>query len=143
MEAAAQGGGKTTAGSVVSHIVLASRAYSRDEEKKMSQAFARLASGQTAKDDKVLSKYRVAESMVPFEGRDDVKRADKVVSEKLKEIFKPHLPKYEDDDELQDFAAADNHHDNKPHSGSDNFSQDGDDNIFKNQNIKRDQHNPV
>ena len=61
--------------------MLASRAYSRDEEKKMNQTFARLASGGP------VSKYRVAQSMVPFGGRDEVKRADKVVAEKLKEIF--------------------------------------------------------
>ena len=91
----------------VSHIVLASRAYSRDEERKMNQTFARLASsggsGGSAESGTAapVSKYRVAHSMVPFGGRDEVKRADKVVAEKLKEIFQPYLPKYEEIDEPQ------------------------------------------
>ena len=81
--------------------MLASRAYSREDEKKMNLTFARHAGHQTQQSQTTsgaTTKYRVAQSMVPFEGRDDVKRADKVVADKLKEIFQPHLPKYEDVD---------------------------------------------
>lgn len=63
----------------------------------MNLTFARNGS-QTQQSQTGATQYRVAQSMVPFEGRDDVKRADKVVADKLKEIFQPHLPKYEDFD---------------------------------------------
>ena len=51
-----------------------------------------------------MTKYQVASDMVPFEGKDDVKLADRRVAELLKEIFRPYLPKVEyqqdaDDDE--------------------------------------------
>ena len=66
--------------------------------------------------------------MVPFEGKDDVQRADKIVAEKLKEIFQPHLPKMEDLDEQMDGYNG------VAHSGSDEdglvHNDDQDDSFF-------------
>jgi len=67
----------------ISHIVLAGRAYSRDEEKQILNTFGRHSS----------TDYRVNPSFVPFESKEDVQDADRRVADLLKEIFSLHLPK--------------------------------------------------
>lgn len=69
-----------------SHIVLAARAYSREEERQISQTLAKNGSVE----------YGVDSSMVPFEGRNDIQLADKRVADMLKEMFRQHLPKVRD-----------------------------------------------
>ena len=79
----------------ISHIVLASRAYSKDEEKQINRMFARLSSGQTVNGivgGDIVTKYEVAADMTPFEGKDDVSLADRRSADLLKEIFRQHLP---------------------------------------------------
>jgi len=63
--------------------VMAARAYSKDEEKQFNDLFGRYGT----------QRYRVAQSMTPFEGRDDLKDADRRVADLLKEMFRHHMPK--------------------------------------------------
>ena len=77
--------------------------------------------------------------MVPFQGKDDVQRADKVVAEKLKEMFQPHLPKMEDFDEQMDGQNG------VAHSASDEdgfgHNDDKDDSFFTKQPVKEEPEN--
>ena len=75
----------------VTHIVMASRGYSRDEERNIEKMFARDG----------MKGWSVDASMVQFEGKADIRDADRRVAEKLKELFSHHLPKPEvvDDDD--------------------------------------------
>ena len=65
---------------------MAARAYSKDEEKDFNEKLIK--SGNV--------RYRVAQSMTPFEGKDDTRMADRRVADILKEMFRHHLPKLPD-----------------------------------------------
>lgn len=69
----------------VSHIVLAGRGYSRDEERALNAQLAR----HGTKDLKVSSR------LVAFADKEDLKGADLRATDILKEMFKQHLPKQE------------------------------------------------
>ena len=66
-----------------SHIVIAGRAYSRDEEREIMKHFNEHGS----------KSYGVSSSFVPFEGRDDIQDADRRVADLLKSMFTSYLPK--------------------------------------------------
>ena len=70
---------------------MAARAYSKDKEKDFNEKLIK--SGNV--------RYRVAQSMTPFEGKDDTRMADRRVADLLKEMFRHHLPKMPDAGSVQ------------------------------------------
>ena len=75
----------------ITHIVMAARAYSKDEEKQINNMFAKAGN----------ASYRVTTpSMTPFEGKDDIKNADIRVAEHLKDLFKYDLPEPEKEEDV-------------------------------------------
>lgn len=85
-----------------SHIVMAGRAYSRDEEKQITDTFTRHGG----------SSYRGSSTFVPFEGRDDIQDADRRVADLLKGMFTHHLPRVKLEDQ-DDFDAEMKHNDSE------------------------------
>ena len=76
---------------------MASRGYSRDEERNIEKMFARDG----------MKGWSVDASMVPFEGKNDIRDADRRVADILKELFRHHLPKPEVVDEDDAFGDGD------------------------------------
>ena len=82
----------------ITHIVMASRGYSKDEERQLGKMFGRAG----------MRGYSLEPSIVPFEGKEDVLDADKRVADILKELFRHHLPKPAPP---SDFEAEEDHDD--------------------------------
>jgi len=99
----------------ISHIVMASRAYSKDEAKSLHKMFS-------AQGDQL---YRVASSMAPFEGKDDVKNADRSVADVLKEMFRHYLPKVEVDEVDAEMAGQEDEDDDDLYGLDDSNAGDG------------------
>lgn len=72
----------------ISHIVMASRAYSTDETRELGRMF--LAQGD--------NQYKMLGSIAAFKSKDDVQETDRKVADVLKEMFRHHLPKVELDE---------------------------------------------
>ena len=71
-----------------SYIVLAARAYSKDEQDQFNKLLHSYGN----------KKYRVSDKITPFASKDELTRADKGVADLLKEMFRHHLPKVPVDD---------------------------------------------
>ena len=76
----------------VTHIVLASRAYSKEEGKGMHAVL----------NEKGSMTYRLAGSCVAFDNKDDVTQMERRVADLLKETFKHRLPKPPVEDDPMD-----------------------------------------